>query len=73
MIWYILMALAGVIVGFGLAYLLRPKNVGVIRVDSSDKDGPYLFLELNHDGMDTINKRQYITLKVNRQSYISQK
>lgn len=48
------------------------KPIGVLRVDSSDPDGPYFFLELTTDP-NVIKKEGYITLKVDTRSYISQK
>lgn len=42
----------------------RPEKVGYLRVDYSDPDGPYLFLELEEDGMQTIETSDYINLKV---------
>lgn len=46
------------------------KPIGVLRVDSSDPDGPYFFLELTTDP-NIIKKEDYITLKVDTRSYIS--
>ena len=34
-------------------------------------NGPYLFLELSHEGVDAIYKKKYVVLKVNIQDYIS--
>ena len=50
----------------------RSDVVGSLRVDQSDPDsGPYLFLELSHEGVDAIYKKKYVVLKVNIQDYIS--
>lgn len=48
------------------------KPVGILRVDSSDPDGPYLFLELENDP-GVIAKEEFVLLKVDTKSYISQK
>lgn len=54
-----------------LAYLMfKEKPVGTLRVDRSDPDGPYLFLEL-HEDVSTVLRSEYITLKVDARSYIS--
>ena len=52
--------------------VFRSDVVGSLRVDQSDPDsGPYLFLELSHEGVDAIYKKKYVVLKVNIQDYIS--
>lgn len=49
----------------------RDKPMGVIRIDSSDPDGPYMFLEIA-TSVEDVMSRKYITLEVNTESYISQ-
>lgn len=68
------MYLTGVLIGaIATLIIFRTRSVGVLRVDSSDpEDGPYLFLELKSNPQ-TIIKKKYVTLKVNPNSYISQK
>ena len=65
--------LIGVMVGVLLSrFIFKEKPVGSLRVDESDPDsGPYLFLELSHEGVDAIYKKKYVVLKVNIQDYIS--
>lgn len=65
----------GIIVGIILHIVFsRIKPVGTIRVDHSDPDsGPYLFLEVNHGGMETIRKKRYVLFEVNLKSYIPHK
>ena len=46
--------------------------VGTLRIDSSDPDGPYMFLELSEPVSSILNE-EYVTLKVNKKSYISPK
>ena len=42
--------LVGISIGFVLsAILFRGDSLGTIRIETSDPDGPYLFLELNTD------------------------
>ena len=46
--------------------------VGTLRVDCSDEDGPYMFLELGVPIEEIINKER-VMLIVNTKSYISRK
>lgn len=65
--------LIGVIFGVIISKILsnkKQKPIGVLKIDSSDPDGPYLFLELSSDP-NFIKKEKYITLKVDTKSYIS--
>lgn len=45
--------------------------VGTLRVDTSDPDGPYLFLEL-HTPVSEVMKQKQVTLDVSTENYISQ-
>lgn len=38
--------LIGLGIGALIVWLFIPRSVGTLRVDNSDPDGPYLFLEL---------------------------
>ena len=67
----IVFLICGYILGYSLGKNKR-KSIGTLRVDSSDPDGPYLFLELETDP-DFIKKEKYVLLKVDTKSYISQK
>ena len=68
----LLMFAVGIIVGSVATQLFwRPKGVGNLRVDTSDPDGPYLFLELTKD-LDSVIKRDSVTLKVRKENFISQ-
>jgi hypothetical protein len=71
---YIMLTLTGFLLGIGLTLLfLRIKVIGVLRVDSSDsREKPYLFLEFEKQP-ERLSKRHYVILKVNPNSYISQK
>ena len=61
------------IIGYDLAMRKYSKKpIGTLRIDSSDPDSPYLFLELETDP-NIIKKEKYVLLKVDTKSYISQK
>lgn len=61
--------LIGVIVGYILAVTLkRGKSAGTLKIDSSDPEGPYLFLELSKD-VDIIRGEQYVTFRVDDSNY----
>lgn len=63
--------IAAVITGTVKA-IRRHKPVGVLRIDASDPDGPYMFLELSED-ISTVMDAEQVTLKVDIRDYISQK
>lgn len=63
--------IAAVITGTVKA-LRRHKPVGVLRIDASDPDGPYMFLELSED-ISTVMDAEQVTLKIDTRGYISQK
>lgn len=48
------------------------KSSGALRIDSSDPDGPYFFLELT-ETIDSVQKKRKILLDVDLKNYISQK
>lgn len=67
----------GIILGIFIAMVIKNKKAnahfaGTIRLDRSDPDSPYLFLELSQDGMNKIMHTDYVLLHVNLQNYISQ-
>ena len=47
-ILYIFGVILGIFIGIHIARHLQPK-IGTLRMDQSDPDGPYLFLELSRD------------------------
>lgn len=63
----------GLLLGFGLsAVIKRKKPVGTLRVDRSDPDeAPYLFLELEQDGMTKIHQNKTVLFKVDLNSYLT--
>ena len=67
---YILAFLLGF---FGALFAVTWLIVGTLRVDTSDEDGPYLFLEVDKDKVDMLGRSSYVILRVDRSDYISQK
>lgn len=47
-------------------------DIGTLRIDTSDPDGPFMFLELSKD-VNAVASKKYVVLKVNLKNYISQK
>ena len=63
----------GIMIGFTVSVIYHKNKVkGVLRIDKSDPDGPYLFLELASDPA-ILEKQKYVTLEINNKSYISHK
>ena len=62
----------GVLFGFIFAVLLQKrKKIGALRMDRSDpNEAPYLFLELDPDGMRKINRFKTVVLRVKLENYI---
>lgn len=67
-----LIFILGVIVGTIVVKMLEPKNIGSLRVDHSDPDSPYVFLEANIP-MDEIQKHKRVILDVKIQDYLPRK
>lgn len=62
----------GGLIGFLMAKTISADEpAGTLRIDNSDPDGPYLFLELTTDPR-IISQRKNVFLKVDTKSYISQ-
>lgn len=69
----IFMLLLGFVAGWIVRNIFEKTPVsGTLRVDSSDPDGPYLFLELE-ENIDIVKRKDCITLKVDNSGYLSQK
>lgn len=74
----VLILILVLMLGFALGFIFArkspiwsgSKSVGVLRVDTSDPDGPYMFLEL-HTGVEEVMGRKQVTLDVSTQNYIS--
>lgn len=70
---YLVAGVIGFILGlFIMAYGIAIKIVGTIRVDSSNEDGPYLFLELDKPLSDVLTQK-HVVVNVDTSSYIPQK
>lgn len=51
----------------------RVKSIGALRVDRTDPDGPYIFLELDKDEMPVLTRQTYVLMRVYLRDYISHK
>lgn len=69
------------LVGLGIGIIIgryiskstyQTKPIGTLRIDTSDSDGPYLFLELDKNVGD-IYSEEYVCFRVNTENYLSQK
>ena len=50
---------------------LNQRSIGTIKMDSSDPDSPpYLFAEFEPNGFDTLQKSEYVIMKVDLNGYI---
>lgn len=72
MIWYVAGA---IVIGFILGYVFARHKfatiVGTVRVDQSDPyESPYLFLELEHDGLNTIQKSKIVSFNVKVENFV---
>lgn len=63
----------GILIGFIGASVIRRKHpVGFLRIDKSDPDGPYLFLELKKSVNEIITQRT-VLLEVKCEDFIPHK
>lgn len=63
----------GIVVGSIITrIIIRLLDIGTLRIDTSDPDGPFMFLELSKD-VNAVASKKYVVLKVNLKNYISQK
>lgn len=70
---YVFIFVIGIVCGVYINRLLLKKhNIGTLRIDNSDSDGPYLFLELTTN-ISSFNKKKQVILNVLDESYIPQK
>lgn len=78
-IWFVIGCIIGIIVGCVVSVIFQKKNdryrhAGVLRMDHSDpEDAPYLFLELESNGMDVIHRNKTVLLDVNLENYLPRK
>jgi len=63
----------GIMIGFVVSSIIHRKHpVGFLRIDKSDPDGPYLFLELKKS-VNEIIAQKTILLEVKREDFIPHK
>ena len=63
----------GIMIGFVVSSIIRRKRpVGFLRIDKSDPDGPYLFLELKKS-VNEIATQRTVLLEVKREDFIPHK
>lgn len=68
---YVFIFVVGTI--FGMLFeriLIKSSHIGILRIDNSDGDGPYLFLELSKS-VSAFNKRKRVIMSVKEENYIS--
>lgn len=65
-------AIVGATIGALMVRRRIKPPVGTLRIDTSDPDGPFMFLELAVDPS-FVMKEEYVNLKVDVRNYISQK
>ena len=69
----VIYVVVGILIGFVVSSFIRRKHpVGFLRIDKSDPDGPYLFLELKKSVNEIIAQRT-ILLEVKREDFIPHK
>ena len=72
---YVLLFLAGLLCGVILTTVVkraRTHTDGNLRIERSDPDGPYLFLEL-YNAVDTVSGKKQVLFDVVDKNYISRK
>ena len=70
---YLLVGVAGAVLGILSTWvILLAKSVGALRIDTSDSDGPFIFLELAKS-IEYVWGKKFVILKVNRENYISRR
>ena len=52
--------------------VIEEMNVGILRIDTSDPDGPYMFLELEV-GVEEVMSKKHVSLEVSTENYISRR
>lgn len=63
----------GIVIGFVVSFIIRRKHpVGFLRIDKSDSDGPYLFLELKKSVNEIVTQKT-VLLEVKREDFIPHK
>lgn len=71
----VLAFLAGLLVGAIITSIViyrKTKTDGDLRIDRSDSDGPYLFLELSN-AIDTVSRKKRVIFNVINKDYLPRK
>lgn len=69
----VLMCLLGIMLGVVIGQKLRKENpIGTLRIDRSDPDDPYLFVEL-YEPINDLSKRQEVIFDVKNEDFIPRK
>lgn len=73
---FVLIFIAGILIGWAIALvatlIFKPKPFGDLRVDNSDPNEPYLFLELEH-GLPDLKNGKEVCFRVKVEDYLPQK
>lgn len=68
---FVFVFVIGMVIGCVFSSIVRrSKSVGKLRIDTSDPDGPFMFLELSK-GVGDISAKKQVLLQVDLKSYIS--
>lgn len=74
MIWIIAGLAVGLIFGYLVGKHYKKVPVGTLRVDRSDPtEAPYLFLEIEHGGVERIEREKEVLFRVDLNSYLPRK
>ena len=61
----VIYVVVGILIGFAVSSIIRRKHpVGFLRIDKSDPDGPYLFLELKKSVNEIVTQRTVLLLSL---------
>ena len=63
----------GILIGLLIErYIFQEKPIGSLRVDHSDPDGPFLFLELSKR-VEAVVSKKYVVMRVKAKDFIPHK
>ena len=66
-----LLFMAFVLLGAAVTSITWKKDkVGFLRIDDSDPDGLYMFLEITKGNVDKLRKSKYVVLEVKNENFI---
>lgn len=68
-IGYILAFLIGAV---GVLFLMTSLIIGTMRIDTSNEDGPYLFLMVDERKIATLSRSKYVIVRVEEGDFTSQ-